>query len=100
MFIAEDSPLYQHKNAYYNEFLALKTEYQTVKDEDPDASVRREDISTKLVELRGKLQVLEDFLDDFNKRTLSFQDIDKSVYESLIGELVLSSENQVDIKHK
>ena len=38
--------------------------------------------------------MLEDFLEDFQKRTLTFEEADKSVYASLIGELVTHSNDE------
>lgn len=96
--IAPDSPLVRYKNEYYQQFLQLKHEFDLCKSDDPDEEKKKEEICAKLKELKQKVQVLEDFLDDFKNRTLSFEEADKSVYASLIGELVTSNElsNQLE----
>lgn len=96
--LAPDSPLVRYKNEYYQQFLQLKHEFDLCKPDDLDEEKKKEEICVKLKELKQKVQVLEDFLDDFKNRTLSFEEADKSVYAALIGELVTSNElsNQLD----
>ncbi|CAF0928996.1 unnamed protein product [Brachionus calyciflorus] len=82
--LADDSPLVQHKNEYYRQFLQLKQEYA----QSGNDQAKKEEIHLRLVELKKNVELIEEFLDDFKKRTLSFEEADKSVYSSLIGELV------------
>ena len=92
--LAPNSPVVQHKNEYYQQFLQLKEEFKNLNPADDE--MKKREILEKLDDLKKKVQVLEEFLDDFQNRTLNFEEVDKSVFESLIGELVLSSENQID----
>jgi hypothetical protein len=55
---------------------------------------KKEDIQKRLEELKKDVDLLEEFLDDFKNRSLSFEHADKSVYASLIGELVSNSDEQ------
>ena len=82
--LAPDSALVRYKNEYYQRFLQLKEEYSKA-----DGSTnKKEEVEKKIEELTKEVQVLEDFLEDFQKRTLTFEEADKSVYASLIGELI------------
>lgn len=89
--LAEDSPLVRYKNEYYQRFLQLKQDYQNCDDDD---EAKKSEIKKSLDELKKDLQLLEEFMDDFKNRTLCFEEADKSVYASLIGELVTN----VDLK--
>lgn len=75
----------------------MKEEYTNLGTSDEK---RREEIHLQLEELKNKVQVLEEFLEDFGNRTLSFEEADSSVYEALIGELVLTENKfgEVDLK--
>ncbi len=86
--LAPDSPLVRYKNEYYQRFVQLKEDYSKAGSD----TTKREEIEKKLEDLKKDVQVLEEFLEDFQKRTLSFEEADKSVYASLIGELVTNSE--------
>jgi pyruvate-formate lyase len=82
--LAPESALVRYKNEYYQRFLQLKEEYSKA-----DSSTnKKEEVEKKIEELTKEVQVLEDFLEDFQKRTLTFEEADKSVYASLIGELI------------
>lgn len=89
--LAPDSALVRYKNEYFQRFLQLKEEYSKA---GSDAR-KKEEVEKKIEELTKEVQVLEDFLEDFQKRTLTFEEADKSVYASLIGELV---ENDPEIR--
>ena len=91
--LAPNSPLVQHKNEYYQRFLQLKNEFKSCGNDEK----KREEIYLKLDDLKKKVQVLEEFLDDFKNRTLTFEEVDQSVYSSLIGDLVITNENQIDL---
>ncbi len=52
---------------------------------------------TRLEELKRNVLVLEEFLEDFKTRTLNFEEVDKSVFEALIGELVLTNNDNQQI---
>lgn len=86
--LADDSPLMRHKNEYQQRFIQLKQEYINCGDD----QAKKNEIHQKIQELRKDVQVLEDFLEDFKNRTLCFEEADKSVYASLIGELVTADE--------
>jgi hypothetical protein len=86
--LADDSPLVQHKNEYYEQFLQLKREYA----ECGQDQAKKEEVHKKLVELKKNVELIEQFLEDFKNRTLSFEEADKSVYASLIGELVTADD--------
>ena len=90
--LAPDSSLIRHKNEYAQTFQLLKAQYNTCGN-DP---AKREEIHNKLIDLKKKVKVLEDFLEDFKNRTLCFEEADKSVYASLIGELVTSKESDCE----
>ena len=90
--LAPDSSLIRHKNEYAQTFQFLKAQYNTCGN-DP---AKREEIHNKLIDLKKKVKVLEDFLEDFKNRTLCFEEADKSVYASLIGELVTSKESDCE----
>ena len=90
--LAPDSPLVRYKNEYFQRFQQLKEEYTRAGSD----AAKKEDVEKKLDDLRKDVQVLEDFLEDFQKRTLTFEEADKSVYASLIGELVTHSPEQHD----
>ena len=82
--LAPDSALVRYKNEYFQRFLQLKEEYSKAGSDER----KKEEVEKKIEELTKEVQVLEDFLEDFQKRTLTFEEADKSVYASLIGELV------------
>ena len=82
--LAEDSPLVRYKNEYYQRFLQLKQDYESCGNDE----AKKEQIRKSLDQLRKDLELLDEFLDDFKNRTLCFEEADKSVYASLIGELV------------
>ena len=86
--LAPDSPLVRYKNEYYQRFVQLKEDYASAGSD----TAKREEIEKKLDDLKKDVQVLEEFLEDFQKRTLCFEEADKSVYASLIGELVTHNE--------
>lgn len=90
--LADDSPLVVYKNEYYQRFLQLKQEFQNCQGESEQDEAKREECLKKLDELKKNVQLLEEFLDDFKNRTLCFEEPDKSVYVSLIGELVTAED--------
>lgn len=96
--LSPDSALIRYKNEYYQQFLLLKNEFDECKSDDLDEEKKKQELYNKFKELKQKVQVIEDFLDDFKNRTLTFEEADKSVYAALIGELVTSNElsNQLD----
>jgi sRNA-binding carbon storage regulator CsrA len=96
--LSPDSALIRYKNEYYQQFLQLKNEFDECKSDDLDEEKKKQELYNKFKELKQKVQVIEDFLDDFKNRTLTFEEADKSVYAALIGELVTSNElsNQLD----
>ncbi len=84
----------QRKNEYYERFVQLRDEYRTLGGSVADEK-RREELLVSLEALKRDVVVLEEFLEEFRTRTLHFEEVDKSVFEGLIGELVLTnSENQ------
>jgi hypothetical protein len=98
--LAPDSPLCRYKNEYYQQFVQLKHEFDQCKSDDLNEEKKKEDICIRLKDLKQKVQVIEDFLDDFKNRTLSFEEADKSVYAALIGELVTSNELSNQLEHE
>ena len=82
--IGPNSPLVNYKNSYYEKFQLLKQRYQNCKDDQEEKTK----IYNELLELKKSVKLLDEFLEDFKNRTLSFEEADKSVYEALIGELV------------
>ncbi|RNA23295.1 hypothetical protein BpHYR1_042398 [Brachionus plicatilis] len=88
--LADDSPLIQHKNEYYRQFVELKQEYANCGTD----LAKKESIHNRLLELKKNVELIEEFLEDFKNRTLSFEEADRSVYSSLIGELVHAEENK------
>lgn len=91
--LADDSPLVQHKNEYYRQFVQLKQEFANCGND----QAKKENIHNRLLELKKNVELIEEFLEDFKNRTLSFEEADRSVYSSLIGELITPEEN-VDSK--
>lgn len=88
--LADDSPLMRYKNEYYQRFLQLKHDYEHCGEND---TTKKEEILISLDELKKDLQLLEDFLEDFKNRTLCFEEADKTIYASLIGEIVINDES-------
>lgn len=86
--LAPDSPLVRFKNEYYTKFTQLRDEYNSAGND----NAKKQEIEKKLEDLKKEVQILEDFLEDFQNRTLIFEEADKSVYASLIGELVSINE--------
>lgn len=94
--LADDSPLVQHKNEYYRQFVELKQEYANCGAD----QAKKENIHNRLLELKKNVELIEEFLEDFKSRTLSFEQADRSVYSSLIGELITPEDNQnIDSKN-
>ena len=91
--LGPDSALIRHKNEYYERFLALRDQYNQSGSNDLD---KKEEIQKKLEDLKKDIQLLEEFLNDFQNRALSFEEADKSVYASLIGELITSGAGDND----
>jgi hypothetical protein len=92
--LAHNSPLQRQKAEYYQRFLELKEEFKNCGNDEN----KREEIFLKLDDLKKKVSVIEEFLDDFKNRVLTFEEIDKSFYSSLIGELVIANENQANLE--
>jgi len=89
-----DSAVVQRKNEYYERFVELRDEYRALGGSVADEK-RRGELLVSLEALKRDVVVLEEFLEEFRTRTLHFEEVDKSVFEGLIGELVLTnSENQ------
>jgi hypothetical protein len=88
--LAPDSQLVKCKNEYYEEFLKLKQEFEQ------GDSDKRSNLHKRILDLREKVKVLEEFMEDFKNRTLVFEEADKSVYASLIGELVCKDDDEDD----
>lgn len=93
--LADDSPLVRFKNEYYERFVELKREFAQCQGESEAEQAKRDEILKSLDELKKNLKLLEEFLDDFKSRTLCFDEADKSVYSSLIGELVTADDVNV-----
>ena len=84
----------QRRNDYYQQFVQLRDEYKALGTSTGDEK-RKEELLTRLEALKQDVHVLEEFLEDFKTRTLNFEEVDKCIFEALIGELVLTnSENQ------
>ncbi len=88
--LGPDSALVRYKNEYYERFMQLREEYYNSGND----LEKKEDIQKRLEDLKKDIQLLEEFLDDFQNRTLTFEEADKSVYASLIGELYSNSDDQ------
>jgi hypothetical protein len=91
--LGPDSALVRYKNEYYERFMQLREDYYNSGND----LEKKEDIQKRLEELKKDIQLLEDFLDDFKNRALSFEEADKSVYASLIGELVSNQDEQTNL---
>jgi hypothetical protein len=90
--LGPESAVVKYKNQYYERFLQLKHDYYNSGND----LAKKQEIQRNLDELKKDLQVLEEFLEDFKNRTLCFEEADKSLYASLIGELVTNDETNTD----
>lgn len=88
--LADDSPLMRQKNECYEKFVQLKQEYLNCGNND---QARKEEIQNSLEVLKKDVGLIEEFLEDFKNRTLCFDQADKSVFASLIGELVTAEDD-------
>jgi predicted O-linked N-acetylglucosamine transferase (SPINDLY family) len=86
--LSQDSQFIKLRNEYAAQFKHLKKQYNTTEDVE-----MAQQIQEKLIDLKKKVTILCEFVEDFKNRTLCFQEADESMYSSLIGELITEDEH-------
>ena len=84
--LADDSQLCRDRDECQQQLDHIKNDLKTTNAE-PNAFSRREEIWQQLNALKKKLLVLDQFLDDLDKRACFFEPTDVSLFGSLIGRL-------------